>query len=480
LSKMTARNGKMMSVQEKIFRQFDVDGSGKITIHELRAAKKALGNLMSDEQLEQLIENSDANEDGEIDYWEFCNKWRSLTGTSHLEAVQDDLVVGPVDEGKRAGLPMDLVLPTAPPDGMSKPVCALERLLKAPEAVEIRLTRQNVPIRPPGFDYPGEVRVDLRELPELQRLSAQTRYGILQVVHLDISRDRKFVQFVGDFFSQMNHLRTLRVRGCVQLTTLQGIGACTSLKYLDVSGCERLRRFGAANSKGSCNKLRFLDMDGCAALSDQEAYAMVAHSVERDPATHGPNVSTLDMLQKCTPQCKIEAECPGKHMLCRFDIEKLTSIFCSVCMSAIPAFSKVQACRTCHYYVCSHCCLKGSQVEMQIVWPSVERVRAFASKLAPKVGKVLLDSNREGVREKWKGALRAGRAAMAAMRAQTEALRAREQRRLEDIIDAIDRAEKEGLIDLPLLSDNIDVFIKYVPEKEIPCINGCGKRILVS
>lgn len=483
IQKSKIRKNKAMSVQERMFSLFDVDGSGKIAIAELKAAKKALGNFMSDEQLEDMINNVDANEDGEIDYWEFCTKWVSLTGKSNLWVPDTDLKVGPIEDADGPGLKLDLVLPQAPPDGMRQPVIATERLMRASEAAEIQLLRQNMPLKLPGFDGPGDVFVDLRELPQLERVSAQPRYGVIQVVYLDLSRDKKFVNFMGDFFSHLPYLKELRLRGCSNLRTLEGISACSSLRVLDVSCCEKLSKFRATNSKNDCNGLRFLDMDGCTALSDKEAYAMVKHNIEPDPMTprptNGYNVVPIEKLQKCVPQCKVQAECPGKHMLARFDTEKISGLTCSVCLTGISAWSKIQACRTCHYYVCCNCCLKGSQVAMQFVWPSCARAKSFAGTLGRKAGQAFLHSNREGCREKWRCALHAGRAAMAT-NATGKAEGAREARRLEDISDAIKRADEEYLIDLPLVGENIEVYEKYVPEKVIQCFMGCGQMIKVS
>ena len=58
------------------FRLFDKDGSGSISQDEL---KKALGIEDQDEILSKLLEEIDENNDGEIQFEEFCNMMQRLT-----------------------------------------------------------------------------------------------------------------------------------------------------------------------------------------------------------------------------------------------------------------------------------------------------------------------------------------------------------------------------------------------------------------
>lgn len=53
------------------FNVFDKDGSGKISSEELRHIMKSLGEDLTDEEIQQMIREADANGDGEIDYDEF-------------------------------------------------------------------------------------------------------------------------------------------------------------------------------------------------------------------------------------------------------------------------------------------------------------------------------------------------------------------------------------------------------------------------
>lgn len=484
---MLERTNEAKDVRQKIFKQFDHDGSGKVGINELRAAKKALGKFLSDEQLEQLIESADQDLDGQIDFKEFCTKWQTITGRSLVASA--NMVIGPLkfEDEPEPGLVVDITLPVAPPDGMRKRVVAAERSFRAPEAAEIRLLRQDCPIKAPGFDGPGDVSADLRNLPALERVSAQPRYGILQIVDLDISRAKKFTKFKGDFFSHVPYLKELRLRFCPQLISLDGLTACSSLEILDVSRCEKLISFGAINSKRSCNRLRFVDLDGCKALSDQESYAMVKDFLEYDPSTPRPNVVSQEVLHSCVPSCKLAVTCPGNHMLSRFNTEKLGLLHCAVCITSIGTWQKIQACRTCGFYVCHDCALKSSQAAVMMTWPSWSRGKSFTRTLAPNTAKALTDTCREGAREKLRSAFAAGRVAIHANAGKLTSTQAnwgcardpRDDRRLQDINDAISLVEEAGLIDLHLLRQNADVLQRFLPEKEIPCYNNCGKKILV-
>jgi calmodulin len=54
------------------FTAFDKDGSGKIAEWELREVFKTLGEDMTDEACRVLIKEVDADNDGEINFPEFC------------------------------------------------------------------------------------------------------------------------------------------------------------------------------------------------------------------------------------------------------------------------------------------------------------------------------------------------------------------------------------------------------------------------
>jgi hypothetical protein len=55
----------------KAFRLFDGDGTGRITFKNLKRVAKELGENLTDEELQEMIDEADRNGDGEIDEEEF-------------------------------------------------------------------------------------------------------------------------------------------------------------------------------------------------------------------------------------------------------------------------------------------------------------------------------------------------------------------------------------------------------------------------
>eukprot|EP01061_Rhynchopus_euleeides_P038617 TRINITY_DN66228_c0_g1_i1.p2 TRINITY_DN66228_c0_g1~~TRINITY_DN66228_c0_g1_i1.p2 ORF type:complete len:173 (+),score=79.18 TRINITY_DN66228_c0_g1_i1:220-738(+) len=57
----------------RAFQLFDDDGTGKITLKNLRRVARDLGENMSDEELQAMIDEFDRDQDGEINEEEFIN-----------------------------------------------------------------------------------------------------------------------------------------------------------------------------------------------------------------------------------------------------------------------------------------------------------------------------------------------------------------------------------------------------------------------
>jgi centrin-2/centrin-1 len=73
LTMMTSKMSERDSREEilKAFRLFDDDETGKITLKNLRRVAKEIGENMTDEELQEMIEEADRDGDGEIDQDEF-------------------------------------------------------------------------------------------------------------------------------------------------------------------------------------------------------------------------------------------------------------------------------------------------------------------------------------------------------------------------------------------------------------------------
>ena len=73
LGMMTAKMGERDSREEilKAFRLFDDDETGKISFKNLKRVAKELGENMTDEELQEMIDEADRDGDGEINEEEF-------------------------------------------------------------------------------------------------------------------------------------------------------------------------------------------------------------------------------------------------------------------------------------------------------------------------------------------------------------------------------------------------------------------------
>ncbi|CAI5517975.1 unnamed protein product [Closterium sp. Naga37s-1] len=69
---------------KKLFKGMDKDGSGSITFAELKTGMQKLGNPMSEEQLQQIMEAADMDHSGTIDYTEF------ITATMQMNKVEKE------------------------------------------------------------------------------------------------------------------------------------------------------------------------------------------------------------------------------------------------------------------------------------------------------------------------------------------------------------------------------------------------------
>ena len=73
LQMMTAKMGSRDTKEEilKAFRLFDDDNSGTITFKDLKRVAKELGENLTDEELQEMIDEADRDGDGEVNEEEF-------------------------------------------------------------------------------------------------------------------------------------------------------------------------------------------------------------------------------------------------------------------------------------------------------------------------------------------------------------------------------------------------------------------------
>ena len=75
LDMMTARMSDKDTREDiaKVFRLFDDDTSGSITLRNLRRVAKELGETMTDEELQEMVDRADSNGDGAVSMDDFYN-----------------------------------------------------------------------------------------------------------------------------------------------------------------------------------------------------------------------------------------------------------------------------------------------------------------------------------------------------------------------------------------------------------------------
>jgi centrin-1 len=75
LDLMTARMSDKDTREDinKVFRLFDEDNTGSISIKNLRRVAKELGENLTDEELQEMVERADSNGDGAVSADDFYN-----------------------------------------------------------------------------------------------------------------------------------------------------------------------------------------------------------------------------------------------------------------------------------------------------------------------------------------------------------------------------------------------------------------------
>lgn len=78
-SKQNDSKTLLADLDQKAFRFFDEDNSGKISFKNLKRVAKELGEPLTDDYLKGLLEDADRDGDGEIGYEEYMRIMRRVT-----------------------------------------------------------------------------------------------------------------------------------------------------------------------------------------------------------------------------------------------------------------------------------------------------------------------------------------------------------------------------------------------------------------
>eukprot|EP00184_Porphyridium_aerugineum_P008633 CAMPEP_0184692570 /NCGR_PEP_ID=MMETSP0313-20130426/994_1 /TAXON_ID=2792 /ORGANISM="Porphyridium aerugineum, Strain SAG 1380-2" /LENGTH=522 /DNA_ID=CAMNT_0027150409 /DNA_START=284 /DNA_END=1852 /DNA_ORIENTATION=- len=73
---------------KKMFEAVDTDGSGNISIAELRTAMKKAGSKFTDQEVEEMLQTYDVDGDGTIDYSEFVSAMTNINKLNTVENIQ--------------------------------------------------------------------------------------------------------------------------------------------------------------------------------------------------------------------------------------------------------------------------------------------------------------------------------------------------------------------------------------------------------
>ncbi|KAG9376588.1 FRQ1 Ca2+-binding protein [Pyrenophora tritici-repentis] len=92
---------EQVSEFKEAFSLFDKDGDGQITTKELGTVMRSLGQNPSESELQDMINEVDADNNGTIDFpgMPYTRTWQHRTRTNHFSRIPDH--DGPQDEGHR-------------------------------------------------------------------------------------------------------------------------------------------------------------------------------------------------------------------------------------------------------------------------------------------------------------------------------------------------------------------------------------------
>jgi glutaredoxin 2 len=77
IASLKSQYTELDALMKKVFKDFDLDGSGFIDSNELAEVAKSLGKTLDNAELDECLKDLDQNKDGKISYEEFAKWWLS-------------------------------------------------------------------------------------------------------------------------------------------------------------------------------------------------------------------------------------------------------------------------------------------------------------------------------------------------------------------------------------------------------------------
>ena len=78
-----------MTILPQIFKLFDEDNSGKVSFRNLKRISQEIGETLTDEELQEMIDEADRGGDGLISQDEFYRVMRKRTDADEMDDMDD-------------------------------------------------------------------------------------------------------------------------------------------------------------------------------------------------------------------------------------------------------------------------------------------------------------------------------------------------------------------------------------------------------
>lgn len=387
----------------------------------------------------------------------------------------------------------ELVIPVAPPDGHVLKVVAAEQTLTCTTAEKLKLVRYDQPMPPNAANAPGPIHLDIQRHQSVQSLMASSKFGILHITLIDLRFSPKLAILPPEFIAELPQLGELRLQQCSALRSLGGLDKAQKLEKLYLQGCGSLETLGISdNGTDPAPNLVYVDMYGCHKLPNNQAWQLTESKLGTRVNTTSGGFGSIAFLGKsmghdrsspfrehltsCVQIQPDRAACPGKHPLSQFSlssrVEDKKDFRCSVCTAQVQPGTRVFSCMRCSYFACSRCLARSNEQHLFAVWSDPKQI-PDALALAGAKKTALHEALTQGIKEKLRKSLACGLEAVD----QGGAPALREEEIKNDIVDAVTVADTLKVNDFQILQQAIPALAKYLPERVVPCLLGCGMRL---